>query len=75
MEVWALEAYGAAHTLREMLTIKSDDVEGRFSAYKALTKGENVTATGIPETFFVLTNELKSLALDVEIFDKDEDNE
>ncbi|EPQ9286760.1 DNA-directed RNA polymerase subunit beta, partial [Campylobacter jejuni] len=75
MEVWALEAYGAAHTLREMLTIKSDDVEGRFSAYKALTKGENVPATGIPETFFVLTNELKSLALDVEIFDKDEDNE
>lgn len=75
MEVWALEAYGAAHTLREMLTIKSDDVEGRFSAYKALTKGENVPATGIPETFFVLTNELKSLALDVEIFDKDENNE
>ncbi|EAH5199446.1 DNA-directed RNA polymerase subunit beta, partial [Campylobacter upsaliensis] len=75
MEVWALEAYGAAHTLREMLTIKSDDVEGRFSAYKALTKGENVPATGIPETFFVLTNELKSLALDVEIFDKDEENE
>lgn len=72
MEVWALEAYGAAHTLREMLTIKSDDVEGRFSAYKALTKGENVPATGIPETFFVLANELKSLALDVEIFDKDE---
>ncbi|NDJ27505.1 DNA-directed RNA polymerase subunit beta [Campylobacter sp. MIT 12-8780] len=75
MEVWALEAYGAAHTLREMLTIKSDDVEGRFSAYKALTKGENVPATGIPETFFVLTNELKSLALDVEIFDKDDENE
>ncbi len=75
MEVWALEAYGAAHTLREMLTIKSDDIEGRFSAYKALTKGENVPATGIPETFFVLTNELKSLALDVEIFDEDKDNE
>lgn len=75
MEVWALEAYGAAHTLREMLTIKSDDVEGRFSAYKALTKGENVPSTGIPETFFVLTNELKSLALDVEIFDEDKNNE
>ncbi|TQR31878.1 DNA-directed RNA polymerase subunit beta [Campylobacter sp. MIT 99-7217] len=75
MEVWALEAYGAAHTLREMLTIKSDDVEGRFSAYKALTKGENVPATGIPETFFVLTNELKSLALDVEIFDEDKEDE
>lgn len=75
MEVWALEAYGAAHTLREMLTIKSDDVEGRFSAYKALTKGENVPSTGIPETFFVLTNELKSLALDVEIFDEEKNNE
>ena len=75
MEVWALEAYGAAHTLREMLTIKSDDVEGRFSAYKALTKGENVPSTGIPETFFVLTNELKSLALDVEIFDEDKNDE
>ena len=75
MEVWALEAYGAAHTLREMLTIKSDDVEGRFSAYKALTKGENVPSTGIPETFFVLTNELKSLALDVEIFNEEKNDE
>lgn len=75
MEVWALEAYGAAHTLREMLTIKSDDVEGRFNAYKALTKGENVPSTGIPETFFVLTNELKSLALDVEIFNEDKKDE
>jgi len=75
MEVWALEAYGAAHTLREMLTVKSDDVEGRLSAYKALTRGENVPETGIPETFFVLTNELKSLALDVEIYDEDENNE
>ena len=70
MEVWALEAYGAAHTLREMLTIKSDDVEGRVSAYKALTRGENVPEIGVPETFFVLTNELKSLALDVEIYDE-----
>lgn len=51
MEVWALEAYGAAHTLREMLTVKSDDVEGRLAAYKALTRGENVPSTGIPETF------------------------
>ena len=75
MEVWALEAYGAAHTLREMLTVKSDDVEGRLSAYKALTRGENVPETGIPETFFVLTNELKSLALDVEVYDEDETNE
>ena len=75
MEVWALEAYGAAHTLREMLTVKSDDVEGRILAYKALTRGENVPQTGIPETFFVLTNELKSLALDVEIYDEVEENE
>jgi len=70
MEVWALEAYGAAHTLKEMLTIKSDDVEGRMQAYRAITRGENVPKTGIPETFFVLTNELKSLALDVEIFEE-----
>ena len=75
MEVWALEAYGAAHTLREMLTVKSDDVEGRIAAYKALTRGENIPQTGIPETFFVLTNELKSLALDVEIYDEVENNE
>jgi DNA-directed RNA polymerase subunit beta len=73
MEVWALEAYGAAHTLKEMLTIKSDDVEGRMHAYKAITRGENVPATGIPETFFVLTNELKALALDVEIFEEGEE--
>ncbi len=75
MEVWALEAYGAAHTLREMLTVKSDDVEGRIAAYKALTRGESIPSTGIPETFFVLTNELKSLALDVEIYDEVEENE
>ncbi len=76
MEVWALEAYGAAYTLKEMLTIKSDDVEGRMQAYKAITRGENIPSTGIPETFFVLTNELKSLALDVEIFEeKEEHNE
>jgi len=70
MEVWALEGHGAAHTLREMLTVKSDDVEGRVAAYKALTRGENVPSTGIPETFFVLTNELKSLALDVEVYNE-----
>ncbi|MDY0265890.1 MAG: DNA-directed RNA polymerase subunit beta, partial [Sulfurospirillum cavolei] len=75
MEVWALEAYGAAHTLREMLTVKSDDVEGRILAYKSLTRGENVPQTGIPETFYVLTNELKSLALDVEIYDEVEEDE
>ncbi len=75
MEVWALEAYGAAYTLKEMLTIKSDDVEGRMHAYKAITRGENVPRTGIPETFFVLTNELKALALDVEIFKEGEEHE
>ena len=76
MEVWALEAYGAAYTLREMLTIKSDDIDGRLEAYKALIRGENVQSAGVPETFFVLTKELKSLALDINIFKKeDEDNE
>ena len=75
MEVWALEAYGAAHTLREMLTIKSDDVEGRLSAYKAISRGENIPQTGIPETFFVLTNELKSLALDIKIYGEGNENE
>jgi DNA-directed RNA polymerase subunit beta len=75
MEVWALEAYGASAVLKEMLTIKSDDVEGRVAAYKALTKGESVPESGIPETLFVLTKELQSLALDVEIFDEVEDDE
>jgi DNA-directed RNA polymerase subunit beta len=75
MEVWALEAYGASNTLKEMLTIKSDDVEGRVKAYKAITRGENVPQTGIPETFFVLTNELKALALDVRIYKEEDENE
>lgn len=75
MEVWALEAYGASAVLKEMLTIKSDDVDGRVRAYKALTKGELVPESGIPETLFVLTKELQSLALDVEIYDEVEDNE
>ncbi|MBE0498967.1 MAG: DNA-directed RNA polymerase subunit beta [Campylobacterales bacterium] len=75
MEVWALEAYGASAVLKEMLTIKSDDVEGRVRAYKALTKGESVPASGIPETLFVLTKELQALALDIEIFDEEETNE
>ena len=75
MEVWALEAYGASAVLNEMLTIKSDDVEGRVRAYKALTKGELVPESGIPETLFVLTKELQSLALDVEIYDEVEENE
>ena len=75
MEVWALEAYGASAVLKEMLTIKSDDVDGRVRAYKALTKGELVPASGIPETLFVLTKELQALALDVEILDEVKDNE
>jgi len=75
MEVWALEAYGASAVLKEMLTIKSDDVDGRVRAYKALTRGELVPASGIPETLFVLTKELQSLALDVDILDEVEDDE
>jgi len=75
MEVWALEAYGASAVLKEMLTTKSDDVEGRVKAYKAITKGELIPPSGIPETLFVLTKELQALALDVEIFDEVEDDE
>jgi DNA-directed RNA polymerase beta subunit len=69
MEVWALEAYGAAHVLKEMLTIKSDDVEGRAKAYRAITKGESVPESGVPETMFVLTKELQALGLDVDLFE------
>lgn len=72
MEVWALEAYGAAHTLKEMLTIKSDDEEGRKKAYEAITKGEHVGDSAIPETFYALIKELRSLALDVCVYSKDE---
>jgi DNA-directed RNA polymerase subunit beta len=75
MEVWALEAYGATAVLKEMLTTKSDDVEGRTRAYRAISNGENVPDSGVPETFFVLTKELKALGLDVEIFDEVENNE
>jgi DNA-directed RNA polymerase subunit beta len=71
MEVWALEAYGAAHLLEEMLTIKSDDVDGRTNAFKAITNGQNPPAPGTPESFNVLISELKSLAFDIE-FLKDE---
>src|SRR5581483_5444648 len=66
MEVWALEAYGAAHTLQEMLTVKSDDVEGRNRIYEAIVKGENFLEPGTPESFNVIVKELQSLALDVE---------
>ncbi len=68
MEVWALEAYGAAYTLQEILTIKSDDTVGRVKTYEAIVKGENVPEPGIPESFKVLVKELQSLALDVKIF-------
>ena len=71
MEVWALEAYGAAHILKEMLTIKSDDVDGRTRAYRAITKGESVPESGVPETMFVLTKELQALGLDVDLFEKE----
>jgi DNA-directed RNA polymerase beta subunit len=74
MEVWALEAYGAAHTLKEMLTVKSDDTDGRVKTYKAITKGENVPESGVPEIFFVLTKELQALGLDVEVY-KEKDDE
>jgi DNA-directed RNA polymerase subunit beta len=67
MEVWALEAYGAAHTLQEILTVKSDDVNGRVKTYEAIVKGENIPEPGIPESFKVLVKELQSLALDIKI--------
>lgn len=70
MEVWALEAYGAAHTLQEMLTVKSDDVVGRVKTYEAIVKGENVPEPGIPETFKVLIKELQSLGLDMRLYTK-----
>lgn len=70
MEVWALEAYGASHTLQEILTVKSDDVTGRVKTYEAIVKGENVPEPGTPESFKVLVKELQSLALDVELLDE-----
>ncbi len=72
MEVWALEAYGAAHTLQEILTVKSDDVIGRVKTYEAIVKGENVPAAGVPESFKVLIKELQSLALNVKILSSDD---
>jgi DNA-directed RNA polymerase subunit beta len=72
MEVWALEAYGAAHTLQEMLTVKSDDVSGRSRVYEAIVKGENLPDPGIPESFNVLVKELQSLGLSVELGQRDE---
>ncbi|NLZ39025.1 MAG: DNA-directed RNA polymerase subunit beta [Firmicutes bacterium] len=71
MEVWALEAYGAAYTLQEILTVKSDDVVGRVKTYEAIVKGENIPEPGVPESFKVLVKELQSLALDVRVIDAD----
>ena len=71
MEVWALEAYGAAYTLQEILTVKSDDVVGRVKTYEAIIKGDNISEPGIPESFKVLLKELQSLALDVTVLDED----
>ena len=71
MEVWALEAYGAAYTLQEILTVKSDDVEGRVKTYEAIVKGHNVPQPGVPESFKVLVKELQSLCLDIQVLDRD----
>ncbi len=71
MEVWALEAYGAAYTLQEILTVKSDDVTGRVKTYEAIVKGDNIPKPGVPESFKVLVKELQSLCLDVRVLDKD----
>ena len=74
MEVWALEAYGAAYTLQEILTYKSDDTNGRVKTYEAIVKGENIPRPGVPESFRVLMKELQALGMDFRVMDKD-DNE
>ena len=71
MEVWALEAYGAAYTLQEILTVKSDDVVGRVKTYESIVKGQNVPQSGVPESFKVLVKELQSLGLDIKVLDRD----
>jgi DNA-directed RNA polymerase subunit beta len=71
MEVWALEAYGAAYTLREMLTIKSDDMVGRNKVYKAIVDGEDIPAPGIPEAFRVLIKELQGLGISIKLIDNE----
>ena len=73
MEVWALEAYGAAYTLQEILTVKSDDVIGRVKTYEAIVKGHNVPKPGVPESFKVLIKELQSLCLDIKVLDENGD--
>ena len=70
MEVWALEAYGAAYTLQEILTVKSDDINGRRRAYEAIIKGQNIPSPGVPDSFKVLVKELQSLGLDIRTLDK-----
>ena len=75
MEVWALEAYGAAYTLQEMLTVKSDDVVGRVKTYEAIVKGENIPKPGVPESFKVLVKELQALGLDIRLYDNDKELE
>ena len=70
MEVWALEAYGAAYTLQEIMTVKSDDVVGRVKAYEAIVKGENIPKAGTPESFKVLVKELQALCLDIRVLDE-----
>jgi DNA-directed RNA polymerase subunit beta len=75
MEVWALEAYGAAYALQEVLTIKSDDVRGRVKVYEAIVKGENIPEPGIPESFKVLVKEMQSLCLNVEMLSAGEEVE
>jgi len=72
MEVWALEAYGAAHILQEMLTVKSDDVVGRVKTYEAIVKGDEIVEAGVPESFKVLVKELRSLGLSIEVINEDE---
>jgi len=73
MEVWALEAYGAAYTLQEILTVKSDDVVGRVKTYESIVKGDNVPEAGVPESFKVLIKELQSLGMDVKMLSSDEE--
>ena len=71
MEVWALEAYGAAYTLQEILTVKSDDIVGRVKTFESIIKGNNIPKPGVPESFKVLSKELQSLALDINVLSKD----
>jgi DNA-directed RNA polymerase subunit beta len=73
MEVWALEAYGAAHNLQEMLTVKSDDVVGRVKTYECIVNGEDILETGVPESFKVLVKELQSLGLAIEVLNEEDE--